>query len=264
MILSHGGPGGRARTRIGRRAVLAAPFAALVPCARAAEDVDLPDALTTATVRTDAPGRSDRGPALRRALGLVLAKLSGNPGLESDARVDAMDPAPLVLDLSYQDVLIDKPVHDEQGTRDRPYLLTVRFDPGGLRGALAALGERPWVSGRGRIGPMLTLRFRDGRETMLTGDDPLLDRPRAALTDAGVRYAMAIALPLMGAVTVPRGADRVDGSVTWVEAEFGWRATFRLRGDEWGVSGASLDEAFRAFVGGAALRLRPGGVAGAR
>lgn len=248
-----------------RRACLAALLPVAVPAGpdpAAAEA--LPDQFVTATVRTDAPGRSDRAPALRRALGIVLAKLSGNPALEEDARVAALDPAPLVLDLSYEDVLIDKPLRDEQGTYDRPFLLTVRFAEAGLRAALDALGERPWPGPRPRVAPMLALRFRDGRETALTADDPLVDRPRAALTAAGVRYAIPIALPLRGAAGASSGAVPVAGRFEWVEAEFGWRAVFELRGQAWGVSGASLDEAFRALVGGAALRLRPGGTAAAR
>lgn len=217
----------------------------------------LPDGLVTATVRADAPGRSDRTPALRRALGIVLARLAGDPALEADARVLALDPSPLVLDLSYEDVLIDKPLNDEQGSYDRPFLLTVRFGEAGLREALTALGERPWAGARPRIAPMLALRYRDGRETALTADDPLVDRARAALTAAGARYAMPIALPLRGAAGVPAGAVPVVGRVEWVEGEFGWRAEFALGGQSWGVVGASLDEAFRAMVGGAALRLRP-------
>lgn len=256
---------GRSAPRAGRRACLAAlfPTASLAapPASAADPDAAFPDQLVTATVRTDAPGRSDRMPALRRALGIVLAKLSGNPALEEDARALALDPAPLVLDLSYEDVLIDKPLRDEQGTYDRPFLLTVRFAEAGLRAALAALGERPWPGPRPRVAPMLALRFRDGRETALTADDPLVDQARAALTAAGVRYAMPIALPLRGATGAPSGAVPVAGCVEWVEAEFGWRAAFELRGEAWGVSGAGLDEAFRALVGGAALRLRPGGVA---
>lgn len=216
----------------------------------------IPDALVTATVRTDAPGRSDRTPALRRALGIALARLSGNPALEDDARVGAAEPAPLVLDLSYEDVLIDKPLNDEQGTRDRPFLVTVRFDPAGLSRVLDGLGERPWLGPRPRVAPMLTLRFRDGLETRLTGDDPLVDRPRAALTAAAARYAVPVALPPTGAAEMPRGAVPVEGRLEWVGTEFGWRGRFGLRGDVWEVSGVSLDEAFRALVGGAALRLR--------
>jgi uncharacterized protein len=253
--------------RASRRAWFAALLggATGLPVGRAAHAADppasLPDQLVTATVRTDAPGRSDRTPALRRALGIVLAKLSGNPALEEDARVLALDPSPLALDLSYEDVLIDKPLRDEQGTYDRPFLLTVRFEEAGLRAALAALGERPWPVPRPRVAPVLALRFRDGHETALTADDPLVDRPRAALTAAGLRYAVPIALPLRGAAAAPSGAVPVAGRVEWVEAEFGWRAAFELDGQAWGVSGANLDEAFRALVGGAALRLRPGGAA---
>ena len=245
-------------------------FAALLGCGATAAGfagapaAALPDQLVTATVRADAPGRSDRAPALRRAFGIVLAKLSGNPALEGDARVLALDPAPLVLDLSYEDVLIDKPLQDEQGTYDRPFLLTVRFAEPGLRAALAALGERPWTGPRPRVAPMLALRYRDGRATALTADDPLVDRARAALTAAGARYAVPIALPMRDAATAPpAGAVPVSGRVEWVEAEFGWRAAFELDGQFWGVGGASLDEAFRALVGGAALRLRQMTLSGA-
>ena len=74
---------------------------------------------------------------------------------------------------------------------------------------------------------------------------------------AGARYAVPIALPMRAAAdAAPPGAVAVAGRVGWVEAEFGWRAAFELNGQTWGVGGASLDEAFRALVGGAALRLR--------
>ncbi len=63
--------------------------------------------------------------------------------------------------------------------------------------------------------------------------------------------------------TPPAGAVPVSGRVEWVEAEFGWRAAFELDGQFWGVGGASLDEAFRALVGGAALRLRQVTLSGA-
>ena len=229
---------------LGAMAAIAAPAAAS----------GLPDMLLTATVRADAPGRADPRPALRRALGIALARLSGNPAMEE--RVGDRDPGPLVLDLSYEDVLLDKPLNDEQGTRDRPFLLTVRFDGEALLRLLEALGERPWLAPRPRLAPMLALRSRDGRDARLTGDDPLVDRPRAALTAAGMRYAVPIALPGLAAPGVPRGAVAVAGRLDWVEGEFGWRGAFALRGDGWGVSGAGLDEAFRVLVGGAAVRLR--------
>ncbi|WP_376092982.1 DUF2066 domain-containing protein [Roseomonas sp. CCTCC AB2023176] len=231
-------------------------------------DALVPDAWVTVTVRTDAPGRSDRIAALRRALGVALARLSGNPALDGDPRLEREDVAPLVLDLSYEDVMIDKPLNDEQGTRDRPFLLTVRFEAGALIRLLNSLGEKPWLGPRPRVAPMLTLRFRDGAERPLTADDPLLDRPRAALTAAATRYAVPVALPGagagagtgvgagVGAGEVPRRAIRLDARLEWVDAEFGWRGSFALRGDVWGVSGVSLDEAFRVLVGGAALRLR--------
>lgn len=70
-----------------------------------------------------------------------------------------------------------------------------------------------------------------------------------------LRRADRFAAP--GGRSPPAGAVPVSGRLEWVEAEFGWRAAFDMGGQVWGVGGASLDEAFRALVCGAALRLRP-------
>src|ERR1700733_343054 len=61
----------------------------------------------------------------------VLVKSSGDPRLMDDQRVAelAAHAADFVVCFSYVDMMADIPVHDEQGTYDRPHKLTVTFDP---------------------------------------------------------------------------------------------------------------------------------------
>ena len=44
---------------------------------------------------------------------------------------------------SYRDRLEGKPVHDEQGTYDRPHFLTCHFDPQKIDSVLKTLGRKP-------------------------------------------------------------------------------------------------------------------------
>ena len=84
-----------------------------------------------------------RPAGLGQALAQVLAKVSGNPALLDDPKVAALAPAApgLVAALAYLDQMSDQPRHDEQGSRDRPYDLVVRFNPPSLDAMLEGLGR---------------------------------------------------------------------------------------------------------------------------
>ena len=68
----------------------------------------------------------------------VLVKVSGEPRLHDDPRTAdlAGHADALVASFSYVDQLAGIPYHDEQGTYDRPYNLTVHFDPARIDKAL--------------------------------------------------------------------------------------------------------------------------------
>ena len=85
-----------------------------------------------------------------RALREVLVKLSGEPRLDLDPRVRELSihADHLVTTFDYVDQMAGIKVHDDQGTYDRPYNLTVVFDPGKIDAALADLGEHPWLGER--------------------------------------------------------------------------------------------------------------------
>src|SRR5690348_5179135 len=123
---------------------------AFPPAPAAAATVgDLYEASTLVTGQ----GEPNRLLGYGRCLGDVLVKVSGDLRLLDDSRLDALeqDAAPFVRDFRYRDLLARIPIHDEQGSRDRPYELTVDFDAGKIDGALRALGREPWGAERPRV-----------------------------------------------------------------------------------------------------------------
>ena len=195
-------------------------------------------------------GLANRPGALRACVGQVLVKLSGQPGLAGVA----LD-AGLVRDFLYLDLMSDLPLHDEQGTRDRPYELVGHVDPDGAAAALGAAGITAWTAPRPVLLVRATITDRNGRRFDLTGDGPG-ERQRRALLDASERFALPVALPTDG-TAAPVEEPVLAGELRWSEADFGWIAVWRLGNgaDTWTVTGVSFDAAFRAGVGGAVQRL---------
>lgn len=211
---------------------------------------------------TDARSRPE---GLGRALAQVLAKVSGNPALLDDPKVAALGPAAsgLVASLAYLDQMSDLPRRDEQGSRDRPYDLLVRFDRASLDAMLEGLGETPW---RTRPPILVDLRIepRSGPAMPLRADTAANERHRAALLAAADGAGLQVVLPLDR--TAAAGPARPDlappppelalrGTVSWVEGA-GWTGRFTLpwhgRDHTWGVEGVGFDEAYRVAMRGAA------------
>ena len=206
-----------------------------------------------------------RPAGLGQALAQVLAKVSGNPALLDDPHVAALAPAApgLVASLAYLDQMSDLPHHDEQGSRDRPYDLLVRFDAASLDAMLEGLGETPW---RTRPPILLDVRIdpRSGPPMPLRADTDADERHRAALLAAADGAGLQVVLPLDR--TAAPGPARPDlappppalalrGTVSWVEGA-GWTGRFALpwrgRDHAWQVEGVSFDEAYRVAMRGTA------------
>ena len=188
----------------------------------------------------------------------VLIKVSGNPALVDDDRVAVLEPlaASMVEDLAYQDRMSDQPHHDEQGTRDRPFDLSVQFDPQRIDAALALLGEQAWAGPRPRLMVRATINDR-GAVFPLSADGETDERHREALIAASERFGLRVVLaPLEGALPMP-GVPPVTlaGEIVWDDARFGWVADWRLDGmgatRRWGIAGVSFDDAYSAGVSGA-------------
>ena len=75
----------------------------------------------------------------------VLIKVSGAQKLSGDPRLAAYKSKAkgFVTGYSYRDQFFGKPIRDEQGTRDRPYDLTVEFEESKIDDILGALASSP-------------------------------------------------------------------------------------------------------------------------
>jgi hypothetical protein len=208
-----------------------------------------------------------------------MAKVSGDPRLIVDGRVTAQaDRAgAMVAGFRYRDLLEGIPTHDEQGTRDRPYELTVRFDPARIDAALSALGRRPWGPDRPRVAVVIML-VTDAMRLVLASDGTRGRDQRDALLDAAERSGVPAVLPSQAvaagldvddapaALAVARrlgGAAALVGTLAWSDAAQGWVAMWRLdvpgASHRWWISGVSFDDAFRNAMGGTAQILSGNG-----
>ena len=240
--------------------MLVAAVLLLAPAAARAYDPgsDLFQAKTIVT-GTDQRSRPD---GFRDTLADVLVKASGDPSIAVPPELDA---ASFVQDFRYADRMWEIPLHDEQGTEDRPYDLVVQFDPQGVQAALARTGHKLWSGDRPPLLLHVIVRRGENRYAV-TADGTAADAARQAAALAADKYAMHIvvlpAVPgnrpenqLRFADTHVPGAVLLDGTLEWSDRDSGydgnWTLTVGGTPHRWAIRGASLDEAFRNAVAGA-------------
>ena len=251
---------------------LALAVAAAAP-ARAQEDMSRyyqATALVTGTdMRMRPTGFAD---CLRR----VLVKLSGEPRLAKDPRVAELAAhADKLIDSFYYIDPTLRPVHDDQGTYDRTYYLTVGFEPALLDRALAALGERPWRGKRPVVIPALAVHGVN-RSYLLSSDEPAAADQGVAFANVASDYGVKVRLPsksefdgwgvTMNWFPSPQISSTPDQVIVvgtlafdpqlpgWVGS---WRMLWQREAYVWGIKGVNYDAAFRDLVGGV-LRLVSG------
>jgi hypothetical protein len=169
------------------------------------------------------------------------------------------------------------PLRDEQGTRDRPYDLTVRFDQAKIDAALRGLGVAPWTAARPRLAVLVGMH--NGQVAILvSSDDERARNQRDAIEAAALKRGLPIALPSASALTVAGltvvqlpGADfarlqavanatggdlALVGTLVFVEKSLRWSADWRLGWQgttyRWRITGATFDGVFRQAMAGAA------------
>lgn len=220
----------------------------------------------------------------RECLDKVLVKVSGDQQLTQKPEILALrDKAGhFVQSFRYRDRLEGIPVHDEQGTHDRPHDLTCLYKPAVVNKLLAQLGSRPWLGERPLIAVFMTAE-QGSRHFVLTTDEDQGETMRASFANATGPLAMRVAFPKTAQLgglgeKALRAADmaKLDrlaktmgagkalaGSIVWSDKELGWIADWRLadRGKtyRWQARGVSFDEAFRVAVRGAAQILSGNG-----
>ena len=224
-----------------------------------------------------------RGHGVVSALRDVLVKVSGDPRLLTDPKAEAItaDAVNYVDSYSYRDLLEGIPIHDEQGTRDRPYELTVIFDERTVDLALASLGRRPWLAERPRLVMVLAVRLNDTRY-LLAKDGargrtqresleavswqtgmPLVLPDEAALATAGINLDNVLESDAKALAAASGGDLPLLGRLEWSQGTLGWRATWRLpangRTYDWSIRDVNFDDAFRNGLRGAAQILSDNG-----
>ena len=222
-----------------------------------------------------------RIPGFAECLEYVLVKVSGDGRLLGDPRVAklAENAGSYVRAYRYRDRMEGIPHHDEQGTRDRPYFLTVTFDRARIDDALQALGRKPWTVTRPRLAVFLGMRNLT-TEFMVSADgERALEREsvEAAAAIRGMKMTLANQASLNGAgVTfanlLEADPSRIDaaakalggelplvGRMVWNAEALAWVGTWRLgtagKVRKWQEHSTTFDEAFRRGLGGAALIL---------
>jgi hypothetical protein len=267
-----------ARTRVGIARALAACLLLLnAPASAEPAESDLYVGRTIVTGQ----GPESRARGIATCFEDVLAKVSGDPRLLDDLQVDALAGAAAehVVKFGYRDLMAGIPVHDEQGTRDRPYELTVRFQPDAIDAALRSLGRSPWPEPRPRI--VMVVRVTNGAVSyVLAGDGERGRDMRDALAAAAQRFGVPTVLPgsamlaglgpsaseieqLEELAASAGGEITLAGSLVWNDAALGWAADWRLQHagkvHEWNIEGVSFDAAFRNAIVGAAQILSGNG-----
>jgi hypothetical protein len=204
----------------------------------------------------------------------VLVKSSGDPRLKDDPRTHhlAAQAERFVACFDYADMMAGIPLHEDQGTYDRPYKLTVYFDPAKIDAALAQLGEKPWRGERPIVVPVLPVHGRKLPPYWLSAEISAGRDQRGSFATAASQFGMNVLIPngvalrAWGATVShfpsdppPSSAGEavVLGTLDWSETLPGWIGKWRMRwhGDDyaWGISGVNYNAAFRDIVRGVML-----------
>lgn len=208
-----------------------------------AEDSDLYRATAVVTGRDNLAER-ERG--TKEALLTVLARVSADPSVATQAKPE--DPERFVVERRYTDRKAGVQISDEQGTRDRSFVLEVRFDPARVDALLRALGREPW---RGERPPLLVrLRVTDAVATYeVTQDSERGWGHREAIAAAAAKAGIPVVLP-------PGRAERALSGEMRMTPEGYWRTQWRLGGERWTVPPATFDRAIENGIWTAARALR--------
>ena len=243
---------------------------------RAAADVKMLGLYQSRPIVTGT-GEENRKLGFALALEEVLVKVSGDARLIGDPRLKAIDAGSLVADFKYRDRMEGIPIHDEQGSHDRPHDLTVTFDEAKIDATLRSLGDEPWRAERPTLVVFLGVTF--GERTFVLASDgergidmresldnatfrvniPAKVPDQATLDAAGldVTNLKSADLSKLGAIAEKVGGRAIVGNLEFSDKAHGWLTTWRMIGDdgkpyEWHQQGVSFDEAFRNAVRGAA------------
>ncbi|UVK53374.1 DUF2066 domain-containing protein [Mesorhizobium sp. AR02] len=266
-----------------RRALLTVGLVIAGLAPRAAFAITTNDLYQSQTIVTG-QGEVNRQIGFRDCLDRVLVRVSGDQRLPKKPEMLALrDRAGDFVDtFRYHDRLEGIPIHDEQGTHDRPHDLTCLYKPATVDKLLASLGSRPWLGERPTLAVFLTTE-QGARHFVLSAEEERGETMRESFANATGPLLMHVAFPKAAQIAdlgekalrtddMARldllakqvgGAQALVGSIVWSDKELGWIADWRLANNgktyRWQVRGVSFDVAFRVAIGGAAQILSGNG-----
>lgn len=252
----------------------------------AAQELGQPADLYTARTIVTGTDMRMRPTGFKICLDDVLVKASGDHKLLQDPRVAALGPTAgdLIVHYDYIDRMGNLPVHDDQGTKDRPYYLTCVLDRAKIDALLSKLDHKVWVE-RPPLALIVAIHGF-GKSGMLTADGDFWPDMRTAMADAAARYGLIVDLPSAQAVAADRitadilakapiedvrrlalrsgGTLPLYGTLDWSDSDHGWIAHWTLAdakggSHQWQAKGVNFDQAFRVAVLGAAQILSGNG-----
>lgn len=198
----------------------------------------------------------------------VLIKLTGRADwAKGDRAKKVIAQAPdMITDYSYEDRMKDIPVHDEQGTRDRPHFLRMTFDKAKFNAALSEARLERWIAKRPLVAVWLVVREAKKKYILgRDGDDGYLQRE--VFKEASVKRGIPIILPEavqenvtiqnieksnwsvlrrasadLGAKTVLYGVLDFDGDTAW---DVRWTLAGHGAYAKWREKGVTFDRALK-------------------
>jgi hypothetical protein len=228
-----------------------------------------------------------RLPGLARCFIDQMVKASGDPALAEHPAVIAMsrDSSFAIREYAYRDLYAGRPIMDEQGTRDRPYELTVFYRPDKIDAALSEVGREPWGKNRPKVLVVLKVDHI-ARNFVLTSHSEEGDLMRESFDLAAYKFGVPVSivrgslleasglrhdnltadnLAAITALAAAAGTQSVlFGELAWDRRVHGWRANWHMQEGttyhQWHIEGVNFDAAFRHALSGAALILSGNGM----
>ena len=192
------------------------------------------DLYSATVIVTGRDNLAERERGIRAALPLVLAKVSADPAIGDRASAAELsdEAGAMVVGYDYRDRKEGIQIADEQGTRERSFEFTVRFDPPAIDGILADLGATPWPEPRPALAVSLTID--DGASSyLLARNSEKGYGQRAAFDDESEKLGLDVRLPGDAEAI---GAATLEGHMA-VTPQGYW-------GTEWRIAAAGVDEHF--------------------
>lgn len=198
----------------------------------------------------------------------VLIKLTGRPNLAKTKRAQsifALAPG-LVAEHSYEDRMKDIPIHDEQGTRDRPHFLRMSFDPQKFDAALSRAGIKKWEGKRPKVAVWLGIREARERYVLSREGDKGYGQ-REVLKEASKLRGIPVILPAADQKDIdyndivkrnwsallsasrPLGADAILYGTLEFDGNVSWNSQWVMAGGrayaKWKLTGTTFDKALK-------------------